>query len=151
MWISGAVLQNFSEALQDARADAPGSSSEGELAGLRVFIVEDSSPIALNLEALVRGEGAVAWGVAANIRSALGVLSNARPDVALLDVNLEGESVLSIAERLKSLDVPFAFTTAYSESPFDFADWPKHPVLRKPYADQDVISALKALATGGPS
>ena len=40
-----------------------------------------------------------------------------RPDLALLDVNLDGEAVYTVAEALRAAGIPFVFTTGYDAAP----------------------------------
>ena len=49
--------------------------------------------------------------MAGGVKDALRILDSRRPDFALLDVNLGPETSLPVAERLRELQIPFAFAT----------------------------------------
>ncbi len=66
-------------------------------------------------------------------------------DVALLDVNLNGESSLPVAARLTEAGRPFAFTTGYGSQGAD-SDFADVPVLTKPYSLSDLEAQLNRFA-----
>jgi CheY-like chemotaxis protein len=106
-----------------------------------VLIVEDDPIIALDFEDTIRGFGVKAVRTAGNVASALGLIADRAPDLALLDVSLIREKSFAIAERLEALEIPFIFITGYGADvklPAAFADRPRLP---KPYS----TDALKAL------
>ena len=113
--------------------------SEG-VAGLKVLIVEDAMLLAVELEAGLIEAGAVIVGVASNVGEGL-ALARGEVDVALLDVNLNGESVTPVAALLAGRGVPFIFATGYG----DAAPAPEGfdaPVVRKPYNVGQIAAAL---------
>ncbi|MDH5628252.1 MAG: response regulator, partial [Candidatus Krumholzibacteria bacterium] len=57
----------------------------------RVMIVEDEAVVQVHLRRLVTSLGHEVVGVATSARQALSLAANARPEVALIDVNIEGE------------------------------------------------------------
>ena len=77
------------------------------LAGKRILIIEDEYFIASDIKRALTGVGAVAVGPAGTLESAL-ALAEEDIDLALLDVNLEGEHSYPIANRLRDRAVPFA-------------------------------------------
>lgn len=117
------------------------SSEAGALGveGLKLLIVEDATLLALELEAGLTEAGARVVGAAADVAEAL-VLAEGDLDAAVLDVNLAGEMVWSVAERLLARGIPFVFATGYGEhgvpAPFEA------PVVRKPYDIQQIIRAV---------
>lgn len=108
----------------------------------RVLVVEDNLVIALDAEDMLRQLGAREVDVAGGVRDALQLLSGQRPGFALLDVNLGDETSLPVAERLKSLGVPFAFATGYGEDAGPIAGFADAPVIKKPYTAENVAQAL---------
>ena len=66
-------------------------------------------------------------------------------DGAILDVNLAGEEVYPVAERLKRRSIPFIFTTGYQKEivPAEYRDL---LVLAKPYLPENVEKALGSFA-----
>jgi CheY-like chemotaxis protein len=88
--------------------------NESSLQGRWVFVVEDDCVTALDLSETLAEAGAQIVGPAATVEGALELLRT-RPDVdiALLDVQLENESVFPVADELVKRDVPIVFTTGY--------------------------------------
>ena len=78
-----------------------------------VLVVEDEFLIAMHLELVLQRHGWRVLGPAATVDEALRLLRGEKPDVALLDVNLRGELVTPVAEKLRALSVPFVLATAY--------------------------------------
>jgi light-regulated signal transduction histidine kinase (bacteriophytochrome)/CheY-like chemotaxis protein len=116
---------------------APGAHGV-RLAG-RAMVVEDNMIIALDAESTLEAMGADGVEVVPSVAEALRVIDKARPDFAILDVNLGSESSFPIADRLMALGVPIVFATGYGknvEFPERFADV---PVVSKPY-NEDSLS-----------
>lgn len=98
----------------------------GALAGARVLFVEDETVLALEIQAALIAAGATVVGPAASLSAAL-ILASAEPiDLALLDVNVRGQSIRPVVEVLKARRVPYVLLTGY-ETP-EIAG----PVIRKP-------------------
>ena len=124
--------------------DMPGASHGGavdaDIRGLRVLIVEDAVLLAVELESGLTESGAVVVGLAADLDKALSML-DLRFDVAVLDANLNGRSVLPMANALAARSVPFIFATGYGDAgaaPEGFTA----PVVRKPYNIRQIAAAL---------
>jgi DNA-binding response OmpR family regulator len=116
-----------------------------ELNGLRVLIVEDEALIAMMAEDMIDSLGCVVVGLAASVADAQTALVDTTFDVAILDVNLNGNTSMSLAAVLKQRGTPFAFTTGYGADGID----PEHrdmPVLTKPYSIAALEAALRTCA-----
>ena len=86
--------------------------TDGALCGRRVLVVEDQAAIALDLCECLDQAGASVIGPARTVEHALSILESVGPlDAAVLDIELEGEPVYAVADRLQQLGVPFLFTT----------------------------------------
>jgi two-component sensor histidine kinase/CheY-like chemotaxis protein len=113
------------------------------LKGYRVLIVEDAVLLALELETGLSDAGAEVVGPAYELEEAMALLD--RPiDAAVLDANLNGRSVMPVAEALALRKVPFVFATGYGETggaPGGF----DAPVIRKPYDVTQVAAAVAEL------
>ncbi len=101
------------------------------LEGRVVLVVEDEYLVAVTLERVLRKLGATVLGPVATVDEALQLVDEAF-DVALLDVNLGGEMVFPVADRLMERGRPIVFTTGYdlASLPARFADV---PFCRKPF------------------
>jgi PAS domain S-box-containing protein len=98
----------------------------------RLLVVEDEALIAMEL---CKDLGQLGWeiiGPASTIEEALGLINGgALPDAAVLDVNLCGQPVYPLAERLQTLGVPFVFCTGYQQLD-DHRGFFSSPIVRKP-------------------
>lgn len=79
--------------------------------GKRVLVAEDNYLIANELAEHLEAANAVVLGPCASLADAN--LQALHSDLAVLDVDLRGEMVFPLADRLKALDVPFVFFTGY--------------------------------------
>lgn len=102
-----------------------------ELKGRRVLIVEDRYLIAADLAEQVRALGGEVIGPAPSLAAARRLLCDQIPDLALLDVNLEGELIFPIAEELAQADTPIILVTGYEGETLP-EPWRSRPRLLKP-------------------
>lgn len=119
------------------------SASEVTMAGLRVLIVEDEPLLAMCLGEVLEDGGCVVVGTVGRLAEAVARVAAGGFDVAVLDLNLYGESSAPVATALVrgGNGVVFATGSTAAEVPAEFRDW---PVLCKPYRDSDVLTALAA-------
>jgi two-component sensor histidine kinase/CheY-like chemotaxis protein len=123
--------------------DAPRHAVKVE--GMRILIVEDSLLLSLELESGLAEAGAIVVGQAADVAEGL-VMAAMPMDAAVLDANLNGESVAPVARALEARGIPFIFATGYGDNtaaPQGFSA----PFIRKPYDVTQVAAAL-AKVTG---
>jgi CheY-like chemotaxis protein len=111
-----------------------------------ILVVEDDPIIALDLEDTILGFGVATVRTAGNVAKALEFIADRAPDFALLDVGLVREQSFAVAEKLASLDIPFAFVTGYDADrvPAAFADRQR---LLKP-CSSDALRAALAVRSG---
>jgi PAS domain S-box-containing protein len=128
------------ETLEGASAGRPDAQQATRIAGLRVLIVEDALLLALELEAGLQEAGATIVGSAADLDEALGMI-DLPLDAAVLDADLNGVSVLPVAEALAKRGVPFVFATGYGDGKHGPQGFDA-PVIRKPYDVTQVAAAL---------
>ena len=103
-----------------------------ELNAKRLLLVEDSMMIALDAQAMLAEEG-LDVEVAGTIADAERLLSVDTFDVAVLDVNLSGETSFGVADQIIALGLPFVFATGYGESIVMPERFRAVPVVSKPY------------------
>lgn len=109
--------------------------------GLRVLIVEDALLLSLELCEGLTEAGVVVVGQAADVGEAMTMLMNNTLDAAVLDANLNGQSVAPVAAALAARGTPFIFATGYGDNqqaPQGFSA----PFIRKPYDVTQVAAAL---------
>lgn len=123
-------------------------STESELKGLRVLVVEDDASMAHLLESVLGEMQCKVLGPIARMDEVFAMIkrSGETLDVVLLDVNLSGVPSFPIADELMSRNIPFAFVTGYGESGVADA-YVELPLLQKPFRADDlkrVLGELKA-------
>jgi CheY-like chemotaxis protein len=118
------------------------------LSGRRVLVVEDEMMVLMNIENVLADLGCEVVASAATVDRALALVEADRFDLAMLDVNLGGQTSYSVADALALRSIPFAFSTGYGEHGIEtrFRD---RPVLRKPYSDEELGATLVGLLPVG--
>ena len=110
------------------------------LHGLRVFAVEDEPMLLLALQDQLADFGCEVVGTAARLEPALDLARDLSFDLAILDVNLAGRRVDTVAEAVAGRGLPVIFLTGYSG---DFLGRPlQGPVVEKPYSTAELRQAL---------
>ncbi|HET8613155.1 MAG TPA: response regulator [Sphingomonas sp.] len=115
------------------------------LSGKVILVAEDEYMVAEDVRGALVQAGAYVVGPTANVTDALALIDGSpRIDAALLDVNLGGELVFPVADRLMAAAVPFVFTTGYDRRalPERFAAAPR---CEKPVTMRDVTTALRGV------
>ena len=123
------------------------STVEGHSApskGARVLVVEDELMIRMLLEDMLGELGYTVAAQAARVEEALDAAKNAAFDVAILDVNLNGQTVVPVAEALDARGMPFVFATGYGDVGLPEA-YRNRPMLKKPF-QMDGLGRTLALA-----
>jgi DNA-binding NarL/FixJ family response regulator len=113
------------------------------LTGLHVIIIEDEDILAFCLNDVVEDAGCVVVGVAGWLDEALSLAATATFDVAIVDLQLHGQNAYAVAASIVSRGRAIVVSTGSdaSEVPAEFHEW---PVLRKPYKDAAILSAIKS-------
>lgn len=98
----------------------------------RILVVEDELMIRMLLEDMLGELGYTVAAEAARIEEALEAAKNADFDIAILDVNLNGQPISPVADALVARGMPFVFATGYGERglPEGYRD---RPTLKKPF------------------
>ncbi len=111
------------------------------LNGLRVLIVEDEMLVAMLIEEYLLEMGCEVALSARRIAKAFKGLQTSRIDVAVLDVNVAGESISQLVDVLDQRGIPFIFASGYGARGVD-SRWGGSPVLQKPFTEADLRAAL---------
>jgi CheY-like chemotaxis protein len=120
--------------------------SRRELSNRRVLVVEDEMMIAMLIEDMLDEFGCKLVGPATNVPRALELVAKENVEIAVLDLNLDGQDTYAIAEALQQKNVPFIFATGYGSTGLR-QEYGNRPVLQKPFQARDLESALaEALA-----
>jgi chemotaxis family two-component system sensor kinase Cph1 len=114
---SGARARAGAAARQDAAASPEPDYATAVHADIesqtRVLVVEDEALLAMELEELLDRAGCTVVGPFSDVARALDAAHRESIDVALLDMNLNGEMVYPLADELTKKGVPFLFVTGY--------------------------------------
>jgi two-component SAPR family response regulator len=105
------------------------------------MIVEDEALVAMILEDQLKELGLTVVATCANIPEAMKAIDQSTPDAAILDVNLGGQLVYPVADRLLDREIPFLFVTGYGRESID-RRYASIPVLEKPVERQVLEAAF---------
>lgn len=123
--------------------------SENILQGRRVLIVEDEMLVAMMLEDMLADLGCTVVGTVGRVADALKAIEDEAPDIAILDMNLDGERTDGLADALAARGIPFAFATGYGAQQIEQPHRDR-PLIAKPFQESDLEAALRqALAEAG--
>jgi DNA-binding response OmpR family regulator len=108
----------------------------------RVLIVEDEFFIAFDIGQQLADAGFEVVGPAPSVAKALKLVADQGCDVAILDVNLGGETSEPVAEKLRESETPFVVLSGYaSDSRLPW--FGGAPVLSKPLRMENLVAALR--------
>jgi DNA-binding response OmpR family regulator len=112
-----------------------------------ILVVEDEPLIAMMLEDFLESLGHSVSATCESVSDALAEAEKGGFDLAILDVNLKGESVWPVATKLREKNVPFVIATGGHVDPPP-AEFANVPVIEKPYTVDRVMPALDAAFEG---
>ena len=120
------------------------TADDASLSGLRVLIVDDEALVAMLLEDMLSDLGCETAATAGRVPQALELARDPALafDVAVLDVNVAGESIAPVAEAVIARGAPVVFATGYGESGVPEA-FRGRPTLQKPFGAAEVASRLR--------
>jgi CheY-like chemotaxis protein len=114
---------------------------DGPMPNARLLIVEDEYLIRLLLEDMLIEFGCSIAAVASNLEDGKKAAEASEIDLAILDVNIDGQQVFPIADILRGRKLPFIFITGYGARglPDHYRDT---PTLQKPFQMHDLKATL---------
>src|SRR5215475_7290964 len=121
-------------------ADPP--EADPELNGLCVLVVEDSWDVGTGLKMLLESWGADIIGPVATTADALHQISERRPDLALVDINLrDGEQSYSLINQLHDQGIRVVVISGYADvSP---AVGKVAAILQKPIREDVLLASIR--------
>jgi CheY-like chemotaxis protein len=109
----------------------------------RVLVVEDELMIRMLLEDMLGELGYTVSAAAARLGEAMQAVQDGEFDIAILDINLNGEPISPLADALAARGIPFVFATGYGEG--DIPDgYRDRPALKKPFQLHNLKHTLDA-------
>jgi CheY-like chemotaxis protein len=115
------------------------------LAGIRVLIVEDNFVVADALRFVIDGYDGTVTAIVPTLERAYAALAAGPIDIAVLDINLNGRSVVPLADHLRSEGIPFVFLTGYGDEELLPEHLRVHPRFDKPVDAERLVRNLLAL------
>ncbi len=114
----------------------------------RILVAEDERIFAIDLRDTVEEAGFQVEGPHSDISSAMLSFEQCRPDLAILEVPLDDEVVLSLAQKLSDENIPIIFHSVRRNESELARRFPKATTLPKPCPPADMIHAVsKGLQT----
>lgn len=114
---------------------------------VRILIIEDELIIAEDMSNMLMKMGYEVIGNAMDYEEAIAILNDEKPDLILLDVNLNGKrDGIDLAEEInKTFKIPFIFTTSYSDSETLERAKKTNPInyLVKPFKQEQLFTAIE--------
>jgi CheY-like chemotaxis protein len=113
-----------------------------EFSGRRVLLVEDEGGVALLLESMLEDLGFEIAASVARMARAVEAVGSGSFDLAVLDVNVGGETSFDLARLLLEQRTPIVFSTGYGASglPADLKDC---AVVSKPFTQDNLRLAIR--------
>ena len=114
------------------------------LTGKRILLVEDDYYMVSELAQRLAAMDVIVAAKCPGVAEALGAIAASTDlDAAILDINLSGEMVFPVADRLERLGIPFIFATGYGTQgmPEEFRS---RPALQKPFQMETLARMIEA-------
>jgi len=108
-----------------------------------ILIVEDEPLIAMMLEDFILSIGHEVSGNCDSVKAALEQVERGSFDLAILDVNLKGESVWPVAAALRERGTPFVLASGGHVDPPP-PEFRNVPMIEKPYTIDRVTPIIDA-------
>jgi light-regulated signal transduction histidine kinase (bacteriophytochrome) len=123
----------------------PSQVRPADLSFRTVLLLEDEFLVALDAETMISAGSRARVKLASDCEEALKGLEEADVEAAILDVSLEAETSIAVADKLREMGVPFVFATGYSDSAMIPERYQSVPVVRKPYEAESLFDALRMI------
>jgi len=114
------------------------------LTGRSVLVVEDEMLVLLMIEDMLADLGCEAIATAATVNQAIALIEAQQFDVAMLDMNLNGNKTYEVADALTARGVPFVFSTGYGSHDLK-AGYKDCAILTKPFGIRELAEILARL------
>ena len=122
----------------------PAADPASPQTGRRIFVVEDEFLIRMLLEDMLTDLGYELVGVAGRVDEAAEMAQTKEFDLAILDVNLDGQDVYPVADLIGKRGLPFMFITGYGGRGLP-ESYRSRPTLQKPFQLDELKRMLAQL------
>jgi PAS domain S-box-containing protein len=120
---------------------AQGNGAQSATEGRCVLLVEDEAIVGMMMKDFLTEIGFHVIGPFGNVSDAIGAIEIERLQAAVLDINLRGEMIYTLADELAGRGVPIVFVTGYGAEAID-GRFANVPVLQKPVDNAALRRAL---------
>jgi PAS domain S-box-containing protein len=138
---SGGSYRRLMIGAEPQRAATARSTS---ISGKRILVVDDEPLIAMDIVSILEEEGCKIVGPASTLQKAMELVEAGNADAALLDANLAGEPVDTLAAALTRRQVPFSFVSGYGPESLPEA-FSHATLIKKPFQRQELIEAVRRM------
>lgn len=129
---------------------SPGSiGTDLPVDAVTILLVEDEALLALDLQATLEEAGATVIGPITSLAKAIKAAREVHYDAAILDIDLQGQSVLPAAAIIAGRGIPFLFHTAYGEDLAGAGEFADVPLCSKPTDPDELVKVLHGLLNKG--
>lgn len=125
-------------------AQDPGTDGSADLKGVRVLVVEDSWHVARALQSMFEILAIDVAGPVATTAEAERLIAAQTPDMAVVDINLQGEMAYGLIDSLNDRGVPVIVISGYSILPG--LEEKVAAVLHKPFRAAALLTTLRRVA-----
>ena len=117
------------------------------MAGEKILLVEDDDVIAKVADWRLKNLGYTVCGRATNAAAAMELVVNAKPDIVLMDINIQGDlDGIETAKMIKKgFNIPVVYVTSHSDGPTLERARETRPdgFIVKPFDDKDLRVAIE--------
>ncbi len=110
----------------------------------RALVVEDEVLVGMLIEEMLRELGYELAALSTHLDEALSLARTAEFDVALLDINLNGQHSFPVADVIRARGLPFLFATGYGGRILG-APYRDVPILQKPFSLDELRRTLERI------
>ena len=112
--------------------------------GISVLLLEDEFLIALDAEQTLKRFGVAQVEIVNSLEAASQAAAEKHVDVAILDININGETSFEVADRIRSQGTPVIFASGYGMRGHDAPKITGAVYLTKPYTGDALRDAVIA-------
>ena len=109
--------------------------------GKRLLVLEDEFMIATRIADILEDAGYDVIGPVIDVAAAMHAIAVDRVEGALLDLNLRGDTSLTMADAIAKRGVPILFVTGYAREVLT-GRWQNALHLEKPFTDRELLDAV---------
>ena len=116
---------------------------------IKVLVVEDEPLIGMIIKDFLGGFGYSVVGPIEILKAAVLLAATEQIDVAVVDINISELVATAVADKLIEREIPFLFVSGYEK--MRGTRYASIPLLRKPFAPEDLHDAVERVLRGGRS